>query len=362
MKVLIVANSPGGLYQFRRELMGELVKQYEVTVLVPQGDFFEEIGALGCKVKRMEMDRHGTNPLSELKLISEYKKEIRAAAPDIVLTYTIKPNIYAGMACASLGVPYVANITGLGTAIENPGLMQKVTVTLYRYGLRKAQKVFFQNAANKDFMVKNHVVRGEYQVIPGSGVNLEKHVFEPYPSEAEGIRFLFVGRIMRDKGINELLEAMDKVHAKHPDTTLDIVGGLDGNYGDVMKQAESRGYIRYHGKQRDVHPYYMNAHCTVLPSYHEGTANVLLESASTGRPVIATRVPGCGETYEDGVTGLGCDVKSAESLAAAMEKFLGQSEAEHAQMGKLGREKMEKEYDRGIVIRAYLDEIRKAKK
>ena len=354
MKVLIVANSTGGLYKFRGELLQELVKRYEVEILIPNGDFIEEMKAMGCKFTLKDMDRHGTNPLSELKLISEYKKEIKAAAPDIVLTYTIKPNIYAGMACASLGIPYVANITGLGTAIENPGIMQKVTVTLYRYGLRKAQKVFFQNAANKDFMVRHHVVKEPYQVIPGSGVNLDKHTFEAYPSEADGI--------MRDKGINELLEAMKQVHEKHPDTTLDIVGGLDGNYGDVMKEAESLGYIRYHGRQRDVHSFYTNAHCTVLPSYHEGTANVLLESSSTGRPVISTRVPGCRETYDDGKTGIGCEVKNAASLAEAMEKFLGMSEAEHAQMGKLGREKMEREYDRGIVIRAYLEEIRKAEK
>jgi len=164
---------------------------------------------------------------------------------------------------------------------------------------------------------------------------------------------------MRDKGIGELLEAMKAVHEKHPKTSLDVVGGFDENYKEVMEEAEKTGFIRYHGRQKEVHEFYKNAHCTVLPSYHEGKANVMLESASTGRPVITTRVPGCRETFDEGVTGIGCGAKSAASLEEAMEKFLTLTSEKRADMGRRGRAKMEKEYDRDIVVRAYREEIGK---
>ena len=199
------------------------------------------------------------------------------------------------------------------------------------------------------------------RLIPGSGVNLEKHRFEEYPGEQDGLRFLFVGRIMRDKGIGELLSAFKEVHGRHPEATLDIVGGFDGNYKEALDDAVKGGYIRYHGKQRDVHPYYANAHCTVLPSYHEGTANVMLESSATGRPVITTRVPGCSETFDEGETGLGCEAKSVESLISAFEAFIALSPEKRREMGLAARKKMERQYDRRIVIDAYLEEIGKIK-
>lgn len=183
------------------------------------------------------------------------------------------------------------------------------------------------------------------------------HCVEPYPDDKDGIRFLFVGRIMKDKGIGELLEAIQQVHQEHPNVTLDVVGWNDEDYSGALKKAEQDGAAYYHGLQSDIHPFYTNCHCAVLPSYHEGTANVMLEASSTGRPVISTRVPGCQETFDEGVTGFGCEVKSTASLIQAMRKFLCASQEQRREMGLAARKKMEMEYDRNIVLEAYQDEI-----
>ncbi len=357
MNILILINSIDGLYCFRRELIEKLTKDNTVYILSPEGlrsDYFRE---LGCQYRNIAINRHGTNPIVDIKLVTAYAKLIKDIKPDVVLTYTVKPNIYGGIACSIMKVPYMANITGLGNAIENGGVLQKIVRTLYKIALKKANRVFFQNTSNKTLFEKWEIVRDNSRLIPGSGVNLEYHTPADYPDDESNIRFLFIGRIMKAKGIDELLSAIKIVHQRYPNTSLDIVGGLDGDYKQVMEQANQLDYIRYHGLQNDVRPFIRNAHCTVLPSYNEGTANVLLESASAARPVIATRVPGCKETYDDDITGLGCDVRDAVSLADAMIQFINLPHTDKEKMGKLAREKMEREYDRNIVIRAYLDAI-----
>lgn len=362
MKVLVLANSDGGLYNFRKELLTELLKNHEVVLSAPEGEYASFFREIGCKLIPMSFDRHGTNPLEELAIYNAYKKLLKTEKPDIVFTYTIKPNVYGGMACASFGIPYVATITGLGIAMENGGILQKVAKFLYIYGLRKAQKVFFQNASNKALFEEWDIVHENAQLIPGSGVNLSYHTPYEYPVDSDEIRFLFIGRIMKDKGINELLAAMEQVHAKYPNASLDIVGGLDGDYQKVIDSANQLSFVTYHGRQADVRPYIRNAHCTVLPSYHEGTANVLLESASAARPVIATKVPGCQETFIEGISGSGCNPKDKDSLAEAMIRFIELPYEKKVEMGIAGRKKMESEYDRNIVVNAYINEVQKIRK
>ena len=277
--------------------------------------------------------------------------------PDVVLTYTIKPNVYGGLVCGIMKIPYLVNVTGLGTTIENGGVLATISTTLYRIGLKKARCVFFQNKENQKLFVDKGIVKGRTRLIPGSGVNLQTHKLEPYPDDNEGIRFLFVGRIMKDKGIGELLSAIKEIHSVNQNVVLDVVGFCDEDYSVALNEAEKEGAINNHGLQSDVHPFYTNCHCTVLPSYHEGMANVMLEASSTGRPVITTRVPGCQETFDEGITGFGCDVKSTESLKQAMLRFLSIDQAEREQMGQAAREKMIREYDRNIVLKAYKEEI-----
>lgn len=357
MKVLILANFDVGLYQFRKELIEELLKKNEVFISLPYGDLVEPLKKLGCKFIDTPVDRRGVNPFKDFSLLYKYIKLLKYEKPDIVITYTIKPNVYGGLACQFTHMPYIANVTGFGTALENGGVMQLLTTNLYKLGLRKACCVFFQNSSNRQLFKVKKIVRRHTRLIPGSGVNLDNHCFEEYPQADRGIRFLFVGRLMKDKGIEELIAAMDLIHKEYPDISLDIVGDYDEDYSSLIDSVVSKGYVRYHGRQENVHEFYKNCHCVVLPSYHEGMANVLLEGASTGRPVIASDIPGCKETFEEGKTGFGCKAKSAESLVNAMKKFIVLSHEDKTQMGLSGRKKVKKEFDRSIIINAYLNEI-----
>ena len=357
MKVLILANNDTGLYKFRKELIEKLCEDNSVYIALPYGDLIEPLKELGCEYIQMEFNRRGTNPVKDIAQIYQYVKLIKKIKPDIVLTYTIKPNVYGGIACQIMKTPYISNITGLGTALENGGLLGWITTTLYKIGLSKSRCVFFQNSDNMEMFLKKQIAKGKTRLIPGSGVNLSYHGFVPYPKEQKDIRFLFVGRLMKDKGIWELLEAIADIRKENKHVSLDIVGWSDENCDDILHSAQQRGDIRYHGKQADVRPFYARCHCVVLPSYHEGTANVLLEASATGRPVIATRIPGCKETFSENITGFGCDVKNVESLCEAIKKFISLSSTQREEMGLAARTKIEAEYDRNLVIAAYQEEI-----
>lgn len=330
----------------------------ELLVCTPTGDYSKSIESLGCTfISCTKLSRRGMNPIQDLKLFLFYLNLCSKLHPDLVLTYTIKPNVYGGIVCSWKHVPYIANITGLGTSIENGGLLSKISQTLYKIGLKNASCVFFQNDDNRRLFQSRHLIHGRTCLIPGSGVNLEKYNFETYPSDNEGIRFLFVGRIMKDKGIEELLAAMKSIMEGNNFVSLDIVGFCEEDYIEVLRDAETTGRVHYHGPQLEVHPYYENCHCVILPSYHEGMANVLLEASSMGRPVIATHIPGCKEAFDEGLTGFGCEVKSVDSLIEAINRFLSLPQTTRANMGYAARKKMENEFDRNIVISSYAKEI-----
>jgi glycosyltransferase involved in cell wall biosynthesis len=358
VRILVLANFGMGLYKFRKELLEELIrKNYEVYISLPHDEYVPKFESLGCKFVETNLDRRGTNPISDIKLLFDYLKIIKRIKPDVVLSYTIKPNVYGGIACSITNTPYLPNITGLGTSVENKGLMQKITLILYRLGLKKASCIFFQNDSNRKFFIDKNILNGNTRLIPGSGVNLEHHSLEEYPKDEEKIRFLFIGRIMKAKGIEELLEAAKMVKRDYPNVEFDLVGISEEDYNQQIFDLDRLGIINYHGQQDDVHSFIKNSHATILPSYHEGTANVLLESESSGRPVLASRVPGCIETFDEGLSGLGFKVKSVDSLVQAIIKFITLPYAQKKAMGIAGRRKMEKEFDRKIVINAYIAEI-----
>ena len=358
MRIVILSNSDVGLYKFRKELLERYAKEHTVVIILPHGEFISDLESIGCQYIPIEFNRRGTNPFADIQQIRRYIHLLKKIKPDVVLTYTIKPNIYGGVACQYLHIPYISNITGLGTSIENGGLLKFVTLILYKYGLRNSKCVFFQNQENQKKFLSRGIVRGKNRLIPGSGVNLSQYKYEDYPSEMEGIRFLFVGRIMRDKGIEELLTAMIEVQKKYKNVSLDIVGGCDEDYTMTLKKSVQNGIVHYHGFQKDMYKFYKNCHCVVLPSYHEGLANVLLEASATGRPVITTNIPGCQETFVEGQTGYGCEPQSAYSLQLAIDKFLALSFDKRKQMGMNARKKIENEFDRKIVVEAYLEELK----
>lgn len=358
MKILILANNSTGLYKFRKELIEELANNnYQIYVSSPQDNFTYRLISLGCNHIETHVDRRGTNPISDLKLLVSYIQLIKHIKPDVVLTYTIKPNVYGGLACRLTKTSYITNITGLGTSIENKGLIRWITLALYGCGLKSAKCVFFQNEPNRQLFIKEKIIRGKSILIPGSGVNLDQYSFEVYPEDNEIIRFLFIGRIMKAKGIDELLVAAKRIKEKYPNVQFDLIGGTEEDYLKQLNELKMQGIINYHGQQENVYDYIKRSHAIILPSYHEGTANVLLESASTGRPIIATRVTGCIETFDEGVTGLGFEVKNAESLVHAIINFIKLPYEKKKSMGIEGRKKMEREFDRCIVVKEYMQEI-----
>lgn len=363
MKIMILANNDAGLYKFRRELLEELVKEHQVTVCLPDGEFVQNIREIGCEfIDCTVLERRGMNPVKELKLLRFYRKILKEKKPDIVFTYTIKPNVYGGMACAGLKIPYAANITGLGTAVEHPGLIQKITLTLYKAGLRKACKVFFQNTENRDFFLKKNVVSGAYDQLPGSGVNLTQYQPLPYP-EGETVDFVFIARVMKEKGIDNYLEAAEEIRRKYPQTRFHICGFCEDDYSARLKELEEKGIIIYHGMVKDMTPVYRMISCTVHPTYYpEGLSNVLLESCACARPIITTDRAGCREVIDDGVNGFICGQNDTKDLIRQMEKFLALSLEEQKQMGLMGRKKVEEEFDRRIVIEKYLQEVQKVEK
>ncbi|PIC69184.1 glycosyltransferase family 1 protein [Sporosarcina sp. P16b] len=356
--VLILSNHHLYTYNLRKEIIQRLIdSNYKVVIALPYGEKVELLKEMGCEFIDILVDRRGTNPISDFKLFLFYRKIIKQIKPDVVLTYTIKPNVYGGMACSMTKTPYITNVTGLGTSVQDNGLMQNVALQLYRIGLTQSSCILFQNNTNQMFFREKNIIKGETKLIPGSGVNLKLHKYEEYPVFDNEIRLLFIGRIMKAKGIEELLEAAMIVKRQHSNVQFDLIGSMEEDYEQEIQELEKEGIVKYYGQQTDVHSFIKNSHATVLPSYHEGLANVLLESASSGRPILASKVPGCIETFEDGITGFGFEVKNVDSLVAAINEFLNLSYPQKKEMGYKGRLKVEKEFDRELVIDTYLKEI-----
>ena len=362
MKIMILTNHDLGLYKFRKELLAELLKDNEVFVSMPKGIFTYKIIDMGCKYIDTSFERKGTNPLKDLELLKFYKQILKEYKPDVVLTYTIKPNVYGGLACQQLQIPYIANVTGLGSAIENGGLLQLISLNLYKLGLKKADMVFFQNEANRDFMIEHKAVKENYDMIPGSGVNLNQYKIDSFPDE-KTIDFTYVGRLMKEKGFELYLKAAEYIHNKYPNTIFHVCGPDEDNYKDVVKELSDKGVIVYEGYVDDMKKIYEKIQCTIHPTYYpEGLSNVLLESLACSRPIITTDRPGCREVVEDGVNGFVVKQNDLDDLIEKIEKYLSLSNEERKQMGKNGRRKVEKEFDRQIVIDKYQDAIKKVVK
>ena len=350
-KILIITNHSYMLYRFRLELIQELMKTHEVVLSMPFVGHEDDFKALGIRCIETDVDRRGINPKTDLKLFSTYRKLLNDERPDMVITYSIKPNIYGGLACRLAGIPYCANVQGLGTAFQRKGLAQFVTV-LYKLALGKAKTVFFENTANaEEFCRRGILPAGKETVLPGAGINLDHYPCIPYP-ENEAVHFLYLGRIMKEKGMDELFAAMRRLREKFgAGVILDIVGFYDDEaYKAQVEQLVAEGIAVYHGFQSDPAPYYAAADCVVLPSYHEGMSNVLLEAAATGRPVITSDIPGCREAVEDGKTGLLCKARDCASLYEQMARMAETSPAERQAMGQAARKKMLREFDKRLVV------------
>ena len=348
-KILVITNRSYMLYRFRLELLCKLAEAHEVVLSMPFVGHEEDFQALGFRCIDTPVDRRGINPVTDWKLLRTYRRLIKKESPDLVITYSIKPNIYAGLVCRQRGIPYCANVQGLGSAFERAGVAQLVTL-MYRVALKRARTVFFENDSNAEaFLMRKILTRDRLCVLHGAGINLEKYPLQPYPANP-CFRFLYLGRIMREKGMDELFAAVRRLHAEGLDFRLDLVGFFEDEYRSQVEELSAAGIVCDHGFQEDPALFYGAADCVVLPSYHEGMSNVLLEAAATGRPLITTDIPGCREAVERNVSGLLVHARDADSLTEAMRAMYRLPAAEREAMGLAGRQKMEAEFRKETVV------------
>lgn len=359
MKILILANNDVGLYKFRKELILELIKEgHRVTVVIPDGKLISDIKKLGVKVVITNVDRRGINPLKDVVLLIRYLYLIFREKPELVITYTIKPNIYGGICCRILKIPYAENITGLGTAFQKENLIKKIVCALYKISAKRAKVVFFENEENKQIFISSRLIKKEQAYrLNGAGINLDEYPYIEYPDKKGPIRFLFIGRVMKEKGVNELFEAANRIKKEYSDVFFDIVGPMEDEYDLVIKQLEKNGIITYYGYQQDVRPFIAQCSCFILPSWHEGMANTNLECASSGRPLITSNIPGCKEAVIDGVSGLLCIPQNINSLYEMIEKMILMDYDCRKVMGCNGRKHMENIFDKKKVVMKTINQL-----
>lgn len=356
-KILILTNSGMGLFKFREELIQSLIeKDYKVTLSFPYDEYTERFNLMGCSYKNTKLDRRGLNPLKDFILVLKYLNIIIKENPDTVLTYTIKPNIYGGLVCRILNKTHITNITGLGSSFENDNIIRKIIVLLYKVSLKKSKMIFFQNKSNLEQFKKIVFSSFKYDLLPGSGVNLDKFSQLEY-RDTDRINLLYIGRLMKDKGIDELLEVSKFLYKEGSNVSFTIIGENEECYDEKIYDYQQRGYLKYLGVKSDIRKYAEECSAIILPSYHEGLSNVLLEGASMGLPLLASNIPGCKEVIDDGVNGLLFEPKNVNSILKVIDKFQNLSFNERKKMGLNSRLKVENEFNRNVVITKYLNEI-----
>ena len=365
--IAVLTNNDDDIYCFRKELIEHFIGEgLKVLISCPYGEKFELMKGIEYIYDDPEIDRRGTNVVKDAKLLLHYIRLFRKHRPSVVLTYTAKPNIYGSIAARMLGIPVINNVTGFGSVINKSGFTQKLVMTLFKIAYSFSACVMFQNSTNMKFAEDTGLVRGEHKLIPGSGVNTQRYPAAPYPDggngiEGEKVAFNYIGRILHDKGVDDYIAAAEIIKKKYPATEFNLLGFIEPteiHYQKELEELEKRGIVRYHGSQKDIKPFVAASHATIHPStYGEGMSNVLLESASSARPLITTDNPGCKETLIDDVTGFMYHGGNVEELCEKIEKFLALSNDERKEMGLKGREYIEENFSRNIVIRAYMDKI-----
>lgn len=358
-KILILVNHEIVVYNFRKELVQALIKNgYDVYISSPNGKKIDYLKSIGAKHIETKIDRHGVNILNDYKLYKTYLKMMMTLNPFIVLSYTIKPNIFGGFAAKKCKIEHIANITGLGSAVENKGLLQNIAIMLYKLSFSKINTVFFQNRQNMDFFQKKKISLYKHKLLPGSGVNLDHFSYLPYPDKSI-INFAFISRIMKEKGIDYYLQVAESIKSKFSNVYFHVCGFCEENYIQKLSDYHKRKIIIYHGMIDDIKTILLNTHCVIHPSYYpEGMSNVLLEAAASGRPIITTNRSGCRETIDENISGYLVNIKDLDGLEKVIHKFINLNYHDKIKLGINGRIKMEKEFNRNIIVNEYLDKIR----
>ena len=374
--VALLTNNDDDVYCFRLELIQAIRKAgYNMLISCPDGPKFEALEEEYHLVKNKNfyyddsvIDRRGTSVKNDSKLMYHYWKLFRKFRPKVILTYTAKPNVYASLVARLLGIPVINNVTGFGSVLNESGMKHKFIMWLFKLAYSKSACVMFQNSTNMELARKSGMVKGKCKLIPGSGVALNRFPVQPYPDGGDGINgepviFNYIGRILHDKGVDDYIAAAKIIKAKYPNTEFNMLGFIEpteSHYEAELKELGEQGVVYYRGSQKDVKPWIKRSHCIIHPStYGEGMSNVLLENASSGRLIITTDNPGCQETVNDCISGFIYHGGDVDALVQKIEKVVhDMPNNARKQFGLEGRKKVEKEFSREVVIKAYLEKIR----
>lgn len=367
--IALLTNNDDDVYCFRKELIEALIADgAQMLISCPDGPKFELMQDIPYIYDNPDIDRRGTNPIKDFGLMMHYRKLFKKYRPAVVLTYTAKPNVYASIAAHQLGLPVINNLTGLGSVVNEKGLMKSFIMWLFKLAYQKSACMMFQNETNMNVAIHAGMVKGRYRLIPGSGVDTNRYPLQPYPDGGDGktgepVVFNYIGRILHDKGVDDYIEAAKRIKKDYPKTEFNLMGFIEPteiHYKKDLMQLEEQGIVVYRGSLKDVRPFITRSHCTIHPStYGEGMSNVLQESASSGRFLITTNNPGCQETVENNKTGFIYDGGNVEALVHAIERFLALPNSQRKTAGELGRKRMEEKFSRKIVINAYKEEIKR---
>lgn len=364
MRICLTVNAAWNIWNFRRPLVEALIADgHAVTVLAPHDETAARLESLGARFVDLAMDVRGLGVAQNLGMVGHFRRHFASIQPDLVLGFTIKNNIFGAMAARRLGIPFLPNVTGLGTVFLGSKPMFLAGRALYHHAMGGLPIVFVQNEDDRDFLLAHRLLRDwQMRLLPGSGIDLEAFRATPLPPAGGGPTLLMISRLIRDKGTMEYLDAARAVRRTDPQCRFRLLGPLGAANRTAISEAELQPYlddgsVEYLGATDDVRPYVEAAHCVVLPSYREGAPRSLIEAAAMGRPVVTTDVPGCRAVVDDGISGLLCQVRSAASLADAFRRFAALSPGERQAMGDAGRTKMEAEYDVSIVIDRYRQAI-----
>jgi glycosyltransferase involved in cell wall biosynthesis len=371
VKILITANSAWNLFNFRHGLITTLITAgHEVTACSPKDEYVQKLQQLGCEFVELPMDNRGINPVRDLWLILQFIFLFYRIKPNVLLTYTVKPTIYSSIAAKFHGAKVINNISGLGYAFINEGWIRKVVQVLYKFSLSSSVKIFFQNYDDLNLFVEQGLVNlSQADLIPGSGVNIQifSSVIRPCqqhsgPLSKKPFCFLLVARMLKDKGIEEFVQAANQLKPIFPLVKFVLLGPMDVQNPSAINNIQmqswvNQGAISYWGSSQDVRLEIAKADCVVLPSYREGTPRTLLEAAAMGRPLIATDVPGCKEVVRDGFNGMLCKPRDADDLALKMSALLSLPLKTFEQWGINSRNLVEQNFDETIVVKKYLQAI-----